>query len=34
LAEALGMRSLQAHYHGGLGTLYAQTGQPELGHIA
>ena len=30
LAEALGMRPLQAHCHRGLGTLYAQTGQREL----
>ena len=29
LAEELGMRSLQAHCHRGLGTLYAQTGQRE-----
>jgi tetratricopeptide (TPR) repeat protein len=29
LAEALGMRPLQAHCHLGLGTLYAQTGQPQ-----
>ena len=29
LAEALGMRPLQAHCHRGLGTLYATTGQPE-----
>jgi class 3 adenylate cyclase/tetratricopeptide (TPR) repeat protein len=29
LAEALGMRPLQAHCHRGLGTLYAATGQPE-----
>jgi hypothetical protein len=27
LAEALGMRPLQAHCHLGLGTLYARTGQ-------
>jgi hypothetical protein len=27
LAEALGMRPLQAHCHRGLGTLYARTGQ-------
>jgi tetratricopeptide repeat protein len=27
LAEALGMRPLQAHCHFGLGTLYATTGQ-------
>jgi tetratricopeptide (TPR) repeat protein len=29
LAEALGMRPLQAHCHLGLGTLYAKIGQPE-----
>jgi tetratricopeptide (TPR) repeat protein len=29
LAEALGMRPLQAHCHLGLGTLYAKTGRPE-----
>jgi len=29
LAEALGMRPLQAHCHRGLGTLYARTGQRE-----
>jgi tetratricopeptide (TPR) repeat protein len=29
LAEALGMRPLQAHCHRGLGTLYAATGQRE-----
>jgi tetratricopeptide (TPR) repeat protein len=29
LAEALGMRPLQAHGHRGLGTLYAATGQCE-----
>jgi tetratricopeptide (TPR) repeat protein len=29
LAEALGMRPLQAHCHRGLGTLYATTGQRE-----
>jgi tetratricopeptide (TPR) repeat protein len=29
LAEALGMRPLQAHCHLGLGTLYAKTGQAE-----
>jgi tetratricopeptide (TPR) repeat protein len=29
LAEALGMRPLQAHCHLGLGTLYATTGQRE-----
>jgi hypothetical protein len=29
LAEALGMRPLQAHCHLGLGTLYATTGRRE-----
>ena len=29
LADALGMRPLQAHCHLGLGTLYARTGQWE-----
>ena len=29
LAEALGMRPLQAHCHLGLGTLHARVGQPE-----
>jgi class 3 adenylate cyclase/tetratricopeptide (TPR) repeat protein len=29
LAEALGMRPLQAHCHRGLGMLYATTGQPQ-----
>jgi hypothetical protein len=29
LAEALGMRPLQAHCHFGLGTLYTRTGQQE-----
>ena len=29
LAEALGMRPLQAHCHRGLGTLYVTTGQRE-----
>ena len=29
LADALGMRPLQAHCHRGLGTLYAATGQRE-----
>jgi tetratricopeptide (TPR) repeat protein len=29
LAEALGMRPLQAHCHRGLGSLYATTGQTE-----
>jgi sugar phosphate isomerase/epimerase len=33
LAEALGMRPLQAHYHRGLGRLYAKTGQREPAHI-
>ena len=28
LADALGMRLLQAHCHLGLGTLYGQTGRP------
>jgi tetratricopeptide (TPR) repeat protein/nucleotide-binding universal stress UspA family protein len=32
LAEALGMRPLQAHCHRGLGTLYAETGRRELAH--
>jgi predicted ATPase/class 3 adenylate cyclase len=32
LAEALGMRPLQAHCHLGLGTLYAKTGQQEQAH--
>jgi tetratricopeptide (TPR) repeat protein len=32
LAEALGMRPLQAHCHRGLGTLYATTGQREQAH--
>jgi Flp pilus assembly protein TadD len=32
LAEALGMRPLQAHCHFGLGTLYAKTGRPEQAH--
>jgi tetratricopeptide (TPR) repeat protein len=31
LAEALGMRPLQAHCHRGLGTLYAQTGPERAG---
>ena len=31
LAEALGMRPLQAHCHHGLGTLYARTGQWAAG---
>ena len=34
LAEELGMRPLQAHCHLGLGTLYAQTGRPELARAA
>jgi tetratricopeptide (TPR) repeat protein len=34
LAEALGMRPLQAHCHRGLGTLYAATGQWEQAHTA
>src|SRR5262249_45020162 len=29
IADALGMRPLQAHCHRGLGTLYAATGQRE-----
>ena len=29
MAEALGMRPLQAHCHRGLGKLYAATGQQE-----
>src|SRR5262249_40905272 len=32
LAEALGMRPLQAHCHRGLGLLYATTGQREQAH--
>jgi tetratricopeptide (TPR) repeat protein len=32
LAEALGMRPLQAHCHRGLGTLYAEIGRRELAH--
>jgi tetratricopeptide (TPR) repeat protein len=32
LAEALGMRPLQAHCHRGLGTLYANMGQREQAH--
>jgi class 3 adenylate cyclase/tetratricopeptide (TPR) repeat protein len=32
LAEARGMRPLQAHCHLGLGTLYAMTGQREQAH--
>jgi tetratricopeptide (TPR) repeat protein len=34
LAEALGMRPLQAHCHHSLGTLYAQTGQREQARAA
>jgi tetratricopeptide (TPR) repeat protein len=34
LAEALGMRPLQAHCHRGLGTLYATTGQEEQARAA
>jgi class 3 adenylate cyclase/tetratricopeptide (TPR) repeat protein/ABC-type thiamine transport system ATPase subunit len=34
LAEALGMRPLQAHCHRGLGTLYATTGQREQARAA
>jgi tetratricopeptide (TPR) repeat protein len=34
LAEALGMRPLQAHCHLGLGTLYAATGQREQARTA
>ena len=34
LAEALGMRPLQAHCHRSLGTLYATTGQREQAHTA
>jgi Flp pilus assembly protein TadD len=34
LAEALGMRPLQAHCHCGLGTLYARTGQQEQARTA
>jgi tetratricopeptide (TPR) repeat protein len=33
LAEALGMRPLQAHCHYGLGTLYARTGQQEQARV-
>jgi len=32
LAEALGMRPLQAHCHRGLGTLYSQIGWVECAH--
>jgi tetratricopeptide (TPR) repeat protein len=34
LAEALGMRPLQAHCHRGLGTLYATIGQREQARTA
>ena len=34
LANALGMRPLQAHCHRGLGTLYAAIGQREQAHTA
>ena len=34
LAEALGMRPLQAHCHHGLGTLYATTGQRQQARAA
>jgi tetratricopeptide (TPR) repeat protein len=34
LAEEVGMRSLQAHCHHGLGTLYATTGQREQARVA
>ena len=34
LAEALGMRPLQAHCHRGLGMLYATTGQPQQARAA
>jgi tetratricopeptide (TPR) repeat protein len=34
LADALGMRPLQAHCHRGLGTLYAATGQREQARAA
>ena len=34
LADALGMRPLQAHCHRGLGTLYAATGQCEQARTA
>jgi DNA-binding winged helix-turn-helix (wHTH) protein/tetratricopeptide (TPR) repeat protein len=34
LAQALGMRPLQAHCHRALGRLYAKTGQPELARMA
>ena len=34
LAEALGMRPLQAHCHHGLGRLYGQTGRGEQARAA
>ena len=34
LAEALGMRPLQAHCHRGFGTLYAKTGRQEQARAA
>jgi tetratricopeptide (TPR) repeat protein len=34
LAEALGMRPLQAHCHNGLGMLYLKMGQPEQARMA
>jgi tetratricopeptide (TPR) repeat protein len=34
LAEALGMRPLQAHCHRGLGTLHLKTGRPEQARAA
>jgi hypothetical protein len=34
LADALGMRPLQAHCHRGLGTLYASAGQSEQARAA
>jgi Flp pilus assembly protein TadD len=34
LAEALGMRPLQAHYHRGLGSLYARQGQQDQARTA
>lgn len=34
LAEALGMRPLQAHCHRGLGALYARLGQPQQAYLA
>jgi hypothetical protein len=34
LADALGMRPLQAHCHRGLGRLYAATGQREQARAA